>query len=68
MKNCQQKRALGVHWSVEKNQGGFGYVLKPISWVLGPNLPSLADFIKTNEKPVLAGFAQFVAKATKPLE
>ena len=39
-----------------------------ISWVLEPNLPSLADFIKTNKNPVFAGFARFAAKATKPLE
>ena len=35
-----------------------------VSWVLELTTPSLAGFVKTNKKPVLAGFAGFVAKAT----
>ena len=68
LRGALKYRKKSALFQSESNPGGFGYVLKPISWVLGPNLLSLADFIKTNEKPVLAGFAQFVAKATKPLE
>ena len=36
--------------------------------VLEPSLPSLAGFIKTLKIQVLAGFAGFAAKTTKPKE
>ena len=51
---CQSNKTFRV--------GFTGFQLTQVTWVQKPSLPSLAGFIKT----LKAGFARFVAKATKP--
>ena len=56
-----------------KNPANPGYLgsetqLTQVAWVQKPSLPSSAWFIKTSKAKVLARFARFVDKVTKPRE
>ena len=59
---CQSNKILRAGFT------GFYIQLTQVTCVVRPNLPNFAGFTEIMKSHVLAGFAGFVAKATKAIE